>query len=147
MPRYSKYTPERGARILQALKVGNTRKASSSAGGVDEKTFRRWLVDFPEFKADVEDAELEFERMHVGNIAKHASLGQWTASAFLLERRNPQEWGRVSRVELLVRQQQATALVEELRAEGYEVTAEEVMHEVEQLSRRKALPPGSRRAG
>lgn len=101
MSRPSKYTPEREARILEALRAGNTRKASALFGGIDHATLDRWLLRYARFADAVQKAEAEAEVAHVANIAKAAQAGNWTASAWWLERRRHADWGRKDRVEIV----------------------------------------------
>lgn len=101
MARPSKYTPERAARILSALREGNTRSASAALGGIDLGTLSRWEKRFAGFAGFVKDAEASAERMHVGNIKRAAFAGNWQASAWWLERRRPEDWGRKDRLEIV----------------------------------------------
>lgn len=101
MARPSKRTPEREASITAALARGNTRRAAAAAAGVTERTFERWMARFVGFVAAVEKAEADAELMHVANVAKAAEDGTWTASAWWLERRRADEWGRRDRLEVI----------------------------------------------
>lgn len=100
MARPTKYTEERAERIITALGAGNTRTASALYGGVDYRTFDRWMQRYGSFAAAVQKAEADAEVRHVANIAKAAQDGTWTASAWWLERRRHEEWGRKDRHEL-----------------------------------------------
>lgn len=92
--RRSKYTPERIEKITTALRQGNTRGASAALGGISIDTFHDWLRMFREFSDAVEIAEAEAEAWNVARIRKAADDGTWTASAWWLERRRYQHWGR-----------------------------------------------------
>lgn len=87
--------------ILQALRAGNTRTASAAAAGVSRDIFYKWLASSSTFFDAVTKAEAEAEVAHVANIAQAATMGNWTASAWWLERRRHQEWGRKDRVEII----------------------------------------------
>jgi hypothetical protein len=115
MGRPSKYTKERAGRILSALREGNTRSASAALGGIDVGTLVSWERRFSDFSAHVKEAEAAAERMHVGNIKRAAFSGNWQASAWWLERRRPDDWGRKDRLEVvsLVRQMAAEAGLDE----------------------------------
>lgn len=95
--RPSKYTPERVQRIIKALEGGNTRRASCSAGGIDEETFARWLKSHADFGDSVREAELKAELFHVQQLY---IAGDWRASLAWLERRRHQDWGKLARVDV-----------------------------------------------
>jgi hypothetical protein len=97
----SKYTPERVKRIIDALAAGNTRGASAAYGGIDHDTLLRWEKRYAEFAEQVKDAEARAEVGHVANIAQAARSGNWTASAWWLERRRHQDWGRKDKLEII----------------------------------------------
>lgn len=101
MARPSKYTPERVARIVEALEGGNTRRAAAAAGGIDQATFDRWILRYAHFAADVRAAESKAELVHVEAIRHAAADGDWRASAWWLERRYPDDWGRRDKVEIV----------------------------------------------
>jgi hypothetical protein len=96
-----KYVSETVKKITEALGAGNTRGASSAYGGIDQSTFDRWMAKYAEFAAAVKDAEARAEVGHVANIAQAARSGNWTASAWWLERRRHQDWGRKDKIEII----------------------------------------------
>ena len=49
MARPSKYTPEREAKIVEALAAGNTRKTACQLAGITHTTFDRWMSHFVRF--------------------------------------------------------------------------------------------------
>ena len=85
-------------------RAGNTRRASYLSAGITDRTFASWLQRFSEFSDAVKKAEAEAEAAHVRNIGTAARMGNWTASAWWLERRRHQDWGKVDRVEVTIRQ-------------------------------------------
>jgi hypothetical protein len=99
--RKTKYTPERIEKILNLLKVGNTRRTAAAVAGVDQTTFLRWITRYADFADLVKEAEEAAVALHVGNIAQAGAKGQWQASAWILERRHYQEWGRKDRLEVV----------------------------------------------
>jgi hypothetical protein len=143
----SKYTSERVERILASLKNGNPRFVAAAKGGISVMTLRNWLKDKPEFEQAVLEAESSAVSAHIGNINRAAiQNGNWQASAWWLERRYPQEFGRVDRLEVYQREMQARQIAQELTEElGREVTPEEVLKEAENLSRKALPPPKSKR--
>jgi len=121
--RPSKYSPERSETILGALRNGNTRRTAAALAGVDVTSLARWLTRYADFAAAIQKAEADAEASHVANIQAEATDGTWTASAWWLERRRHKDWGRVDRVEIMVRQQ-AERLAEELGVDVADVLRE-----------------------
>lgn len=100
-----KYTPETEAKICEALKAGNTRKASAEYAGISEVTFYEWIKD-PErlsftsteemslsFLSAIKKAESDAE-VYACAVIKKAMPDNWTAAAWWLERRKPHDYGR-----------------------------------------------------
>lgn len=104
--RKSKLTKEVQNTICQALKAGNTRRASALYAGISETTFYDWLKKgeekkrglFPEFLEAVTRAENECEIFHVAILKKHAEK-DWRASIAWLERRRVDDWGKKEKIE------------------------------------------------
>jgi hypothetical protein len=125
----SKYTPATVKKITEALAAGNTRGASSAYGGISQKTLERWMKRYVEFDEAVKDAEARAEVGHVANIAQAARNGNWTASAWWLERRRYQDWGRKDKLEII------TTVRELARAAGQDedaavAEAEQILKEI-----------------
>ncbi len=97
--RPTKLTPETTEKIVQALTAGNTRQAACGYAGISDQSFLNYLRSSLEFLEAVKKAEADAEVRHVANIAKASNDGNWTASAWWLERRRYQEWGRKDRHE------------------------------------------------
>jgi hypothetical protein len=116
-------------RSLQALAAGTTRRAAGGYAGVGEDTFGRRVQAYADCAEQIRQKEAEIR--HVATVARAAAEGTWSASAWWLERRRPQDWGRASRVELHIRQR-GEALAREI---GGGVTPEEIVAEAERLSR------------
>lgn len=102
MARPTRRTPEREARLLQALKAGNTRAAAAAYAGISDRTLRYWAEQSAVFADALSRAEDEAEVALVANI-RIAGQTDWRAHAWLLERRKPESWGRRERVDLNVR--------------------------------------------
>jgi len=94
--RPTKYKPETVEKILEALRGGNTRRASCAAGGIDQTTFANWLKEYSDFSYAVEKAEGEAELRNLA-VIQDATKTTWQAAAWWLERKHKQEWS--SRVE------------------------------------------------
>ena len=99
MARPTKRSPEREQVILNALRLGNTRRNSAAYAEISHETFYNWLDDLT-FRDAVEKAEADAEARFVGQIVKAAHDGTWTAAAWWLERRRREHYGKQERVEL-----------------------------------------------
>ncbi len=114
--RPTKMDPDTRKKLNTALQIGLSQKKAAIYAGIGETTFYRWqkkAVDIdqecqgdPDNIKDVADLELwEFwesikkakvdgEINHLGNITNAANNGVWQASAWFLERSNPNDWSR-----------------------------------------------------
>lgn len=95
----SKQSPEIIKRIIDLLRAGNTRKTSSIAAGISEDTFARWLASNADFADAVKKAEEEAVARHVAIIAKAAERS-WQASAWWLERRRREDYGKAEKLDV-----------------------------------------------
>ena len=93
MARPTKYEKERCDKILHALRAGCTRKAASSAGGIDFQTFLNWLSRYSGFSTDVEIAENDAEREFTLTVANAAGQGDARMAIEWLKRRRRDDWG------------------------------------------------------
>jgi len=109
MSRKTKLNSEVQKKICDALRAGNTRRASAVYAGITHATFYNWINtgENPRIKKDGESykedkpfidffdavtrAEAECEVYHVANLKRHADT-DWRASVEWLKRRKPQEW-------------------------------------------------------
>ena len=79
--------------ILEALRLGNTRRAAASLAGVHSATLYRWMQDDATFCSAVEKAESDAEHVFVSAIRTAAADPKhWTAAAWWLERRKHEDW-------------------------------------------------------
>lgn len=122
MARRTKYSPKRVELVLDALRHGNTRTAAAAAAGIARGQLYSWMERFPTFRDDVEKAEADAELAMVSKITT-AAVESWTAAAWWLERRRPNDWGRVDRVEITLRQE-AERLASQLGLDPAELVAE-----------------------
>ena len=99
--RPTKYTPETVQLILTALAIGNTKEDSALGAGISYQTMRTWELTYPEFLEATEKAQAQARQRFVGIIARAASEGNWQAAAWNLERRDPDQWGRRERVDVM----------------------------------------------
>ena len=93
MARKTKYNPELLDKICSALRAGNTRKASAEYAGITEETFYQWMKHNLSFLSAIKKAEADAEVSAVA-IIKKAMPETWTAAAWWLERRKPNDYGR-----------------------------------------------------
>lgn len=119
MARRSKMTDARVASLLNALRVGNTRRAACAHADISPDTFYRWKATDRTFSDAVEKAEGEAEGRYLMHVAQAAQSGTWQAAAWWLERRRNEQFGQRQRVDLSV----------------------EVHAEVERIARDRGLDP------
>lgn len=91
MARPTKRTPEREARLMEALRAGNTRRASCAYAGIDQDTLANWMRRYSDFSDAVEKAEADAEIRNVAIIQK-AATESWQAAGWWLERRRPADY-------------------------------------------------------
>jgi hypothetical protein len=105
--RKGKLTPELIEKITDYIKLGNNNKTAAALAGLGEATFYKYLAkseeenpepEFVEFRESIERARAEAEARAVATIRKAGIDGKWQASAWWLERKNPDEWGATSKV-------------------------------------------------
>jgi hypothetical protein len=91
-------------RLLDGLRKGMTRRAACAYAGFSRTTFYRMLdADKGTLVTAIEKAEGEAEAVYTALVAKAAmDPKSWTAAAWWLERRHPDDFGRKDRVELKV---------------------------------------------
>lgn len=142
----SKLTPELQAKVVQALRAGNYRKAACAFAGISEGTLYRWISDAEadieagrrtrhrEFYEAVKRAEAEAEVEAVAMIRK-AMPDDWKAAAHYLERRHPEAWGR--------KDSRQEAILAELAAELSMSTAREVVNVLAMFAQKMGLDPAS----
>lgn len=114
--RPSKLDPATLKRLETALKLGMSIKKAVTYSGISRSTFYRWQdrynkideacdgdrdsiknvddLDLWDFWDTIKKAQVEGEASHLGVITKAANNGIWQASAWFLERSNPEEWGK-----------------------------------------------------
>ena len=118
------------AALLEALRKGNTRRASCHMVGITEPTLWKWLREDLNLSKSVEKAEAEAEEYYLASIHR-ATEDTWQAGAWWLERRRPRDYSRTDRMMLLREmskevQQLDTATLEEI---AYGKKAEELLGE------------------
>jgi len=102
--------------ILRLVRCGATPQSAAMAAGLSRSAFFSWMrrakdaeaarlsgspvasedQQFLDFLDQINEAEAQAETDAVGHVASAARSGSWRASAWLLERRFPQAWGKPS---------------------------------------------------
>ena len=97
----SKLTKELCNRICDGLRKGNYVTTCCRANGISAATFYNWKrwgeegkEPYATFLDKVEEAEAEGEMLHVEVIHDQSLSGNWLSSAWLLERKYPQRFGK-----------------------------------------------------
>jgi transposase len=100
-------------RLIEALTTGAYREAAATYAGIHVATLYRWLErgdadikqglrsEFRELCEAVKGAEAEFQLRALRQIDAAAERGAWQASAWRLERKHPDSWGRKRAVEVV----------------------------------------------
>lgn len=104
----TKLTPQLQEIIGNNITLGMPLKFAAEAAGITEVTFYNWLKrgeaeskgQFFEFAEHVKACKAKAVQLHLKLITKAATDGSWQASAWILERRYPEEFGRKDRLEL-----------------------------------------------
>lgn len=113
--------------VLAALENGCTRRAAAGAGGIHHATLYRWMDGDATFRDAVEKAENVAEARATTLVVKAAYEGTWTAAAWWLERRRPEQYGRRLAVDVSIKDE-----IAKLAAE-YGVDADEAIAEAERI--------------
>lgn len=98
--RPTKRTPETVKRLCDAIRLGASYADACGYAGVSFETFNEWRKDFPEFSDAVKEAEGSGRVQLIAKIQKAANDGNWQAAAWMLERRDPQNYGRTMRTQV-----------------------------------------------
>lgn len=86
-------TDEKVEAILRTIRLGLHPDRAAQAHGVNAASMRWHRKRHASFDTQVKEAEAVAERSFLGKIIRHTDK-QWTAAAWLLERRWPERWAR-----------------------------------------------------
>ena len=114
--RPSKLNTDTIGKLDKALKLGLANSKAATFAGISETTFYRWQkraieideecqgnpdnikdvadLELWEFWESIKKAKVDGEINHLGNITSAANNGVWQASAWFLERSNPNDWSK-----------------------------------------------------
>lgn len=96
--RKSKYSPQIQAALYKWLRKGCSFKDACAMEGISYETFRTWENEKPAFSVAIKKAEAECKVARIQTVLK-ASDKSWQAAAWWLERRCPDEYGRMVKEE------------------------------------------------
>lgn len=92
-------TEEQLVRVGEVLEQGGSRNRAAAAAGVKGETFNRWLEEDEDVRMAVERAESRCEEEMLHRIVKAADDPRnWTAAAWILERRFGEVYARKTEV-------------------------------------------------
>jgi len=89
----SEMTPEAEQKILDAVRLGMWPDRAAEMHGIAKSTMRMHKKRNPHFVTAIKKAEAEAESGVHGRMLRHLD-DQWTACAWMLERRWPERWAK-----------------------------------------------------
>lgn len=87
--------------LYQGIKSGLNITSACRNANISTETYHKKYKNEPVFRLKIDQALIAFEQMHILNIQKAAlkSDKNWTASAWILERRFPEVWAIKPKIE------------------------------------------------
>lgn len=86
-------------KLLSAIASGLTEQDACQVVGVGRTTLHEKKKKDAVYKEEVRKANIVFKLKHIQNIAEHSKTS-WQSSAWLLERKFPNEFGTQSRIDI-----------------------------------------------
>lgn len=87
-------TEDKKREILAVLTAGGSRNTASDYVGVDKASLHRAVESDEAFSQQVKKAESKAQLRHLKTIGNASDDGVWQASAWMLERKWPEQFGR-----------------------------------------------------
>ena len=94
MGRPSSYTDEVVEKVCEGIRLGLTYDLAAEYGGIGESTFYTWKKSFREFREAVTHASAHAAAVNMARINAAGQGGDWRASAWIMEHRFPEQYGR-----------------------------------------------------
>ena len=100
-PERRKFTPEVLSTLLNAIADGCGVYDACYIAGVSNTTYNRWMKEEPEFVQAIKVAEAEYKRTKLKLISEAGEQkNMWSANAWLLERKWPEQYGKRDAVDV-----------------------------------------------
>ena len=103
----SKFTPEIAEKIIRSIRMGNYVDVAALCAGASRERLKEWLFKganghrtYKQFTQDIQQAIAESEQRDLSLIDMAAIQGFWQAAAWKLERKFPNRWGKIQKVEM-----------------------------------------------
>lgn len=110
------YTPERCKTVLEALRLGLSYETAAKLAGVSKVTLYNWREEHEDFATECEQVIAQCEQRLV-EVVDRATLDDYKAAQWMLERRFPRTWGTL-RADVLAARAAATEAPEHDESEG-----------------------------
>ena len=94
-------TPDNCEAVLRNVRFGLHPDRAAQAAGISASTMRAHKRRHPEFATAMKEAAAQAEQHFLGRILRHSET-QWTAAAWMLERRFPERWRKREQADLQV---------------------------------------------
>lgn len=100
--------------ILRTIRLGLHPDRAAMAHGISSATMRSFKRRHPEFAKLMKEAEAAAEENYLSRLMLHTDK-QWTACAWILERRFPERWAKRDQIEVSTKGE-AQQLLDNLQA-------------------------------